>query len=157
VFDLDQHGGAPILSIFGGKITTYRKLAEHALEKLDLTEGKSWTGTTPLPGGDIDPARFDTFFADCMARYAWFGPEGIRRLCRAYGTRIDHVLGKANGLEDLGEHFGGDLYAAELDYLVREEFACSADDVLWRRSKLGLRLDQADQARVKTWFADRLS
>ena len=153
VFDLDSEGGAPILSIFGGKITTYRKLAEHALQKLGLAEGESWTGSAKLPGGDIDPARFDNFFAECMAKYPWFGPEGVRRLCRAYGTRIDAILGGANGLEDLGEHFGGDLYEAELRYLAEHEFASSAEDVLWRRSKLGLHLDKAAQAQVAEWFA----
>lgn len=152
VFDLDESDGAPILSIFGGKITTYRKLAEHALQKLGLAEGESWTGRTPLPGGDIDPARFDTFFAESMAKYPWFGPEGVRRLCRAYGTRIDAILGGANGLEDLGEHMGGDLYEAELRYLVKHEFARDAEDVLWRRSKLGLHLDKAAQERVAAWF-----
>lgn len=157
VFDLEQDGGAPILSIFGGKITTYRKLAEHALNKLGLAEGESWTGSTPLPGGDIDPARFDSFFAESMARYPWFGPEGVRRLCRAYGTRIDRILGKANGLEDLGQHMGGDLYEAELCYLAEHEFARSAEDVLWRRSKLGLHLDKPAQARVAAWFEARAS
>lgn len=155
VFDLEQEGGAPILSIFGGKITTYRKLAEHALQKLGLADGPGWTGETPLPGGKIDPARFDTFFADSMARFPWFGPEGVRRLCRAYGTRIERVLGKANGLEDLGQHMGGDLYEAELDYLAEVEFARTAEDALWRRSKLGLHLDKEAQARVEHWFAER--
>ncbi|RGP41344.1 Glycerol-3-phosphate dehydrogenase [Altererythrobacter insulae] len=152
VFDLDEDGGAPILSIFGGKITTYRKLAEHALVKLGLAEGESWTGSTALPGGNIDPARFDTFFAESMSKFPWFGPEGVRRLCRAYGTNIDAILGKANGLEDLGEHFGSDLYEAELRYLVENEFALSAEDVLWRRSKLGLHLDKAASDRVSAWF-----
>lgn len=157
VFDLDREGGAPILSIFGGKITTYRKLAEHSLQKLGLAEGEGWTGNTPLPGGDIDPARFDSFFVDCISRYPWFGPEGMRRLCRAYGTRIDRILAKANGLEDLGQHMGGDLYEAELNYLVEQEFARTAEDVLWRRSKLGLHLDKPAQARVAEWFAARFN
>lgn len=157
VFDLDSEGGAPILSIFGGKITTYRKLAEHAMQKLGLAKGESWTGTTALPGGEIDPARFDTFLAEAMARYPWFGPEGIRRLARAYGTRIDRVLGKASGLEDLGAHFGGDLYEAELRYLVEHEFARTAEDVLWRRSKLGLHLEKDARTRVAEWFTARFA
>ena len=155
VFDLDREGGAPILSIFGGKITTYRKLAEHALQKLGGFGDGSWTANEPLPGGDIDPARFDTFYAECMASFGWFGPEGVHRLARSYGTRIGEVLGQANSLEDLGVHMGGDLYAAELEYQVREEFAMTAEDVLWRRSKLGLHLDEAAQARVAEWFAAR--
>ena len=156
VFDLDAPDGAPpILSIFGGKITTYRKLAEHALKKLGGFGDGSWTANVPLPGGDIDPARFDHFFAECMGRYGWFGPEGIHRLARSYGTRISQVLGQAESIDQLGAHMGGNLYAAELEYLVHEEFAASAEDVLWRRSKLGLHLDQAAQTRVADWFAAR--
>ena len=77
------------------------------------------------------------------------------RLARAYGTRIDNILGEADGLEDLGAHMGGDLYAAELQYLVEQEFACTAEDVLWRRSKLGLHLDAEAQEHVTRWFAAR--
>ncbi|XUU60764.1 glycerol-3-phosphate dehydrogenase [Erythrobacter sp. HA6-11] len=152
VFALDEDG-PPILSIFGGKITTYRKLAEHALEKLGLGDGESWTAKADLPGGDIDPARFDEFFIECMTRYPWFGPDGILRLARAYGTRLDQILGDANGLEDLGEHFGGDLYEAELRYLIDHEFVTTAEDVLWRRSKLELHLDETAKARIADWFA----
>ncbi|VVS99030.1 glycerol-3-phosphate dehydrogenase [Erythrobacter sp. EC-HK427] len=155
VFALDEDGGAPILSIFGGKITTYRKLAEHALEKMGLSGGDSWTASRPLPGGDIDPAHFDTFVGDMCAAFPWFPEAGVLRLARAYGTRMDRILGKAQGLNDLGQHMGGDLYAAELDYLVAEEFVRSPDDVLWRRSKLGLHLDVAAQQRVRDWFASR--
>lgn len=154
VFALDEDG-PPILSIFGGKITTYRKLAEHALEKLGLGSGESWTANTDLPGGDIDPARFDEFFVHCITRYPWFGPDGIRRLARAYGTRMDRILGHANGLEELGEHFGDDFYEAELQYLVEHEFAANAEDVLWRRSKLELHLDDAAKARIRDWFDRR--
>lgn len=155
VFELDEGQGAPVLSIFGGKITTYRKLAEHALAKLGFGKGQSWTASTALPGGEIDPARFDHFLAEKLALYPWFGPENVRRLCRAYGTRIDEILGDAEAHTDLGQHFGGDLYEAELRYLVGEEFARSAEDVLWRRSKLGLHLDEAAQQRVADWFATR--
>ena len=153
VFDLDTNGGAPILSIFGGKITTYRKLAEHALEKLGDIGGKAWTADTPLPGGDIDPTGFDSFLADISTRYPWFDPAGLHRLARAYGTRIPVLFGDSTGLDELGLHMGGDLYERELEYLVEHEFACSAEDVLWRRSKLGLHLDPAAQARVADWFA----
>ncbi len=154
VFELDNDDGKPpILSIFGGKITTYRKLAEHALEKIGGFGDGSWTADEHLPGGNIDPARFDTFFVECMTDYGWFGPEGILRLARAYGSNISRVLGNANGLEDLGDFMGGDLYARELEYLVEHEFARTAEDVLWRRSKLGLHLDQAAQDNVQAWFA----
>ncbi len=155
VFELDKDGGAPILSIFGGKITTYRKLAEHALEKLGGFGGRSWTANEPLPGGDMEAAGFDQFVADCQQQYSWFPAAGIHRLARAYGTRIDRILDKAQSPGDLGPHMGGDLYVAELEYLVREEFVTAADDVLWRRSKLGLHLDHSAQARVADWFAQR--
>ncbi len=155
VFELDEgeDGSKPaLLSIFGGKITTYRKLAEHAIEKLALP-GSSWTADRALPGGDIPVAEFDQQLAQLQSRYHWFPPEGVRRLLRAYGTRIDYILGEANGLNDLGPHMGGDLYARELEYLAEHEFALSADDVLWRRSKLKLHLDEAAQQRVRDWFA----
>jgi len=152
VFELDKHGGAPILSIFGGKITTYRKLAEHALAKLGTFGGQGWTADEALPGGDINPEQFDRFVAEACKRYPWFPPAGVLRLARAYGTRLDRVFGSAKSLADLGAHMGGDLYAAELEYLVREEFVTEADDALWRRSKLGLHLNDAERANVSDWF-----
>ena len=156
VFELDDKDGAPpILSIFGGKITTYRKLAEHALEKIGGFGDRSWTADACLPGGDIDPARFDSFFAEKMAQYPWFDPEGLRRLLRAYGTRIDRIMGSSADAGDLGQHFGATLYEAELQYLVEEEFAASAEDVLWRRSKLGLHIDGEGLERVADWFSAR--
>ena len=152
-FDLDTDGGAPILSIFGGKITTYRKLAEHALEKLGSLGGRSWTAEADLPGGDFDPQAFDDLVDELRDRFPWFTPEGLHRLARAYGTRTYALLGDAQGLNDLGQHIGGDVYARELEYLARHEFARSAEDVLWRRSKLGLHLDEGAKARLADWFA----
>ncbi|MEE4204893.1 MAG: glycerol-3-phosphate dehydrogenase [Erythrobacter sp.] len=156
-FELDRGtdgNGPPLLSIFGGKITTYRKLAEHALEELRIG-GIEWTADAALPGGDIDPVRFEDFVREQAARYPFVEAPTIRRLARAYGTRMDAVLGDAKGTNDLGQHMGGDLYAAELEYLAREEFARSAEDVLKRRSKLYLHLDDAAQARVAAWFESR--
>jgi len=155
VFELD--GGAngdqpPLLSIFGGKITTYRKLAEHALEKLGVP-GASWTASKALPGGEIDPERYEEFVAQSATAHPWLPDGAIERLVRAYGSRINDVLGGAQGLNDLGPHLGGDLYARELEYLVANEFVTSAEDVLWRRSKLGLHLDADAQQRVRDWFA----
>lgn len=155
VFELDRgsDGAAPpILSIFGGKITTYRKLAEHALARLGVA-GKAWTASQPLPGGEIDPARFEAFVADQRRRWPWLGPQMNRRLARAYGTRMARILAGATAHGDLGTHMGGGLYSAELAYLVQHEFARTADDVLWRRSKLGLHLSDEEQERVKDWFA----
>ncbi|MFL0355953.1 glycerol-3-phosphate dehydrogenase [Erythrobacter sp. GH1-10] len=159
VFELDKgaDGGAPaLLSIFGGKITTYRKLAAHALEKLGVS-GDAWTAKEDLPGGDFAPEQFDAKLAEYQARYDWFPPESIRRLFRAYGTRIDRVMGDAQGINDLGQHLGGDLYARELEYLVEHEFARSAEDVLWRRSKLRLHLDEEAQELVRDWFAREMA
>ena len=153
VFEMQEEGGAPILSIFGGKITTYRKLAEHALDKMGWPQTEGWTAQADLPGGDIDPTGFDAFVAKADTQYPWFGPGGVRRLARAYGTRLHTILSGAQSTADLGQHFGRDLYARELEYLVREEFASTADDALWRRSKLGLHLSQAERAQVEQWFA----
>ncbi|MEM8726073.1 MAG: glycerol-3-phosphate dehydrogenase, partial [Pseudomonadota bacterium] len=152
--DTDQSGAKapPILSIFGGKITTYRKLAEHALKRLGKGD-TSWTVDAALPGGDIDPMHFDAFVSDLAARYPWLPDDAALRLARAYGTRVEALLGSAQGLNDLGQHLGGDLYARELEYLFEHEFACDAEDVLWRRSKLGLHLDETEQQRVRDWFA----
>jgi glycerol-3-phosphate dehydrogenase len=151
--DRGSDGAAPpILSIFGGKITTYRKLAEHALEQLGVP-GKSWTASMPLPGGDIDPVRFEAFVMDQQRRWPWLGPQMNRRLARSYGTRMARILADATGPNDLGTHMGGGLYSVELAYLVQHEFARSPEDVLWRRSKLGLHLSAEEQARVADWFA----
>ena len=154
VFELDRgaKGDEPaLLSIFGGKITTYRKLAEHAIEKLGIP-GASWTAVEPLPGGEIEPTQFNRFVADMAALYPWLPEETVLRFARAYGTRMLDMLGDARGINDLGEHLGGDLYARELQYLVAHEFARSAEDVLWRRSKLKLHLDAGSQAKVDRWF-----
>ena len=158
VFEVEAKGGAPILSVYGGKITTYRKLAEHALEKLGkhlAIPDEAWTANAPLPGGDMADADFARFLWDAGERHVWLPPEMLLRLGRAYGTRLDTVLRGASSLEEMGEHFGGDLYEEELKYLVAHEFAKSADDVLWRRSKLGMHLSAEAQESVAAWFARR--
>lgn len=160
VLQLDGgNGEPPILSVFGGKITTFRKLAGHALDRLEkagIAGDAAWNSAVPLPGGEgIGPLDFEEFVATCQRRWLWFPPEGTRRLARAYGTRIDRILGPANGLEDMGERLGDDLYEAEVRYLVEHEFARTAEDVLWRRSKLGLHLSPETQERVAEWFAQR--
>ncbi len=153
-FDIDEGKNGdqpPILSIFGGKITTYRKLAEHALKKLGV-DGNSWTADAPLPGGDIEPERYDAFVVEVSQRYNWLPESAVERLCRAYGTRIHILLTGAKSLDDLGPHLGGDLYERELEYLVDQEFVKTAEDVLWRRSKLKLHLSKRAQERVCKWF-----
>ena len=155
VFELDTRRGAPILSIYGGKITTFRRLAEHALKKLakHVAMGEAWTADARLPGGDMPD--FARFLWDASERFEWIPPEMLLRLARAYGTRLDELIGDADGLDGLGHHFGGDLYEAELSYLVEHEFAGCAEDVLWRRSKLGLHLGPDSVAAVERWFAAR--
>ncbi len=160
VFELDKEGGAPILSVYGGKITTYRKLAEHALEKLGrvLTlPRKAWTANAPLPGGDMPDGDFAAFLWRISERYEWLPPEMLLRLARAYGTRIEAVIGSAGSLGELGAHMGGNLYEAELRYLFDAEYARTAQDVLWRRSKLGLHLPVGAQQAVADWFAAQTS
>ena len=156
VFDLDApEGEGPLLSVFGGKLTTYRKLAEHAMAKLAPVLGldeRSWTRDAHLPGGDIPDADFAGFRAELAQRYPFLPEVMLERLAHAYGTRAKRVLGDAGSLGDLGEHVGGDLYARELDYLVREEWARRPEDVLWRRTKLGLFLDEDAEARLRAWF-----
>ena len=162
VFEIDTDagngGGAPILSVYGGKITTYRKLAEHALERLAhhlSIHGGPWTATAPLPGGNMENADFAKFLWDTGERFGWMPPEMLLRLGRAYGTRIDSLIGDATSLADLGIHLGGDLYARELEYLAVHEYAQTAEDVLWRRSKLGMHLSAGAQEAVAEWFAAR--
>ena len=158
VFELETKGGAPILSVYGGKITTYRKLAEHALAKLARhlpVPGEAWTADAPLPGGDMPDADFARFLWDASQHYPWVPPEMLQRLARAYGTRIETVLKGSSALDHLGTCFGGDLYEREVEYLIAQEFACTADDVLWRRSKLGLHLSAETQESLGRWFAAR--
>ena len=156
VFEIDAEDGAPILSVYGGKITTYRKLAEHALEKLAHhieIPSEGWTAAAPLPGGDMERSDFAHFLWQASERHDWLPAEMLLRLCRAYGTRIDLLIDEARSLADLGEHFGGDLYEAELRYLVDHEYARSPEDVLWRRSKLGLHLPEETAEMLANWFA----
>ncbi|WFF41447.1 glycerol-3-phosphate dehydrogenase [Salinicola endophyticus] len=151
---LDTAGGAPLLNVFGGKLTTYRRLAEDAVDQLAPTLGqreKSWTHNGhPLPGGD--DANPQQLVASLQTRHAFLPPAMATRLVFNYGTRALTILGKAKSLADLGEHFGADLYAAEVDYLCEHEWARTAEDILWRRSKLGLRLDDREQRRLADYL-----
>ncbi|GEP03382.1 glycerol-3-phosphate dehydrogenase [Methylobacterium oxalidis] len=149
-------GAAPVLSVFGGKITTYRRLAEHAMEKLrPYYPGlrPAWTGAAPLPGGDMAGADFETFLARFAAHHPFLAPETARRLARAYGTRAERIVADARGIADLGERFEADLTAAEIAYLRREEWARTAEDILWRRTKLGLRTSAEGLARLERHLA----
>jgi glycerol-3-phosphate dehydrogenase len=154
VFDLDTEG-APLLSVFGGKITTYRKLAEHALGKLEpllkLKQGP-WTAGASLPGGDIPEADFEGFIAAAAERWSWLPPDLLRRYGRAYGTRIEQLLDGCEGMKDLGTALGDGLYEVEVDYLMRKEWAQTDQDILWRRSKLGLHVGDETVARLRAWI-----
>lgn len=137
---------APLLSIFGGKITTYRRLAEEALDVLAAGLGDTrpvWTDRSALPGGDIPNANFNAFLADVQRQYSWLPHDLLYRYARAYGTRLHRLLSGMSKMADLGKEFGKGLYEAEVDYLVTQEWARTPEDILWRRSKLGLRTSSA--------------
>jgi glycerol-3-phosphate dehydrogenase len=161
VFELDTPGGAPLLSIYGGKITTYRRLAEEALERLEPYLGgnakarEGWTGKSPLPGGNMDVSALPALTAELQRNCPFLSQEHASRLAHAYGTRAAKILGNAKSLADLGQHFGATLTAAEVSYLMMWEWAVSADDIVWRRSKLGLRLSAAEIATIDEWIATK--
>ncbi len=137
--DLEHINRLPLLSVFGGKITTYRHLAEETVNRLH--EGGAWTATAPLPGGDMPDGNFTAFLKDHARRYPWMPEQLLYRYARAYGTRMDRIVRRRTHIGELGKHFGGQLYEAEVNYLIRNEFARTAEDILWRRSKLGLHLN----------------
>jgi glycerol-3-phosphate dehydrogenase len=151
-------GGAPVLSVFGGKITTYRALAEHALEYLapwcTASRGR-WTEHSALPGGDFPRGGIEAFRAEARRRWPFLAEEHLNRLIRAYGTRLDTVFAHVRSANDLGGRFGGDLTQPEVDYLVREEWARSADDIYWRHSKVGLRATVDDRRRLESYLGLR--
>lgn len=154
VLVLEEGKGAPLLSIFGGKITTYRKLAEAALDKLApfLPPGTPWTARAALPGGNFPCLEFSSLVDELQARYPFLAFGHARRLARAYGTRAYTWLGDAKSQADLGRVFGHDLTEAEVAYLMAEEWACSAEDVLWRRSKLGLRMQAEETEALSSYM-----
>ena len=156
-YALDVHGGdAPLLSVFGGKITTYRKLAEQAVDKLAPLLGNQaprWTARAFLPGGDLPAANFAPFLRTVEKRYPWL-PASLRlRYARAYGTRIHILLKNATSLADLGEELFPQLYEREADYLYQHEWARTVEDILWRRTKLGLHRPDDAAVRLYNWLA----
>jgi len=158
VFELDTPGGAPLLSIYGGKITTYRRLAEEALERLSpylrsAIARKGWTGKTPLPGGDLDVSAIVALAAELQRNYPFLASAHANRLAHAYGTRATRWLGTAKSMADLGQSFGATLTANEVSYLMSSEWALTAEDIVWRRSKLGLRMSAAEITALDDWIA----
>lgn len=152
----DDQGAAPLLSVFGGKLTTYRKLAEHAMEKLakfypDATG--AWTRDAVLPGGNFSGSR-DDYAASLRRKYSFLTESLARRYSRTYGSQSEKLLAGATSLQALGQDFGHGLYEAELRYLIQHEWVVEADDALWRRTKLGMWLDAGQQERVSQWLAE---
>ncbi|KAA2238303.1 glycerol-3-phosphate dehydrogenase [Salinarimonas soli] len=157
VLSLDTTGGATMLSVFGGKITTFRRLAEAALERLRghlaAADRPAWTGTAALPGGDFPADGYPALVAQIMREYPFLAPAHAARLVRAYGTWTRRLLGDAKSAADLGQLFGADLTEAEVRHLMREEWARTAKDVLWRRTKLGLRVTPDQAAALDAFMA----
>jgi glycerol-3-phosphate dehydrogenase len=162
VFDVDppepRPDRPPILSVFGGKITTYRKLAEHALDKLAPFFPRmrpAWTATATLPGGDIPGADFARFHSELEARWPDLPAEVLEHLARLYGSDAVRLLDGVRSLGDLGRHFGGTLYEREAVWLIEQEWAVDAEDILSRRTKHGLHLDSAERRAFTAWLTQR--
>ena len=150
-------GQAPLLNVFGGKITTYRRLAESALEKLTQffpqASGK-WTARVAMPGGDFPHDGVEALTARLKAGHPYLSDYWAGRMIRAYGTEAVTVLGGAASVAGLGRDFGGTLTEAEVRWLMTREYARKADDVVWRRSKLGLRMTEDEIAALEVFMAD---
>jgi glycerol-3-phosphate dehydrogenase len=160
VLELDTPGGVPLLSIYGGKITTHRRLAEEVLQRLapylNATKAREgWTAKSPLPGGELDVSAIPALTAELVREYPFLTPAHAGRLAHAYGTRAGKLLGTAKSIADLGQSFGATLTESELRYLMSAEWARTAEDVVWRRSKLGLRLSSDEIAAIDDWMAAR--
>lgn len=161
VLKLDQRADeAPLLNVFGGKLTTYRRLAEHALEKIGEAigaRGGPWTAKSRLPGGDFDATAYPAEVDKLLKVFPFLEQGHAERLVRCYGTDAKEMLAGAKGSEDLGRHFGGSLYECEVRWLIGREWACSAEDVLWRRTKQGLFLTAGEAAELETYMADTVA
>jgi glycerol-3-phosphate dehydrogenase len=148
--------GPPMLGVYGGKITSYRHLSEDAVdllaERLPSLSGSAWTGSTALPGGDFPVDAIDDLIETLTVEYEFLSDEQATRIARAYGTRAQRWLGKARSWDDLGRNFGAGLSEAEIDYLKQAEWATCAEDVLWRRSKLGLHMSEAEREEVREFM-----
>jgi glycerol-3-phosphate dehydrogenase len=150
VLDIAQYKGAPVLSIYGGKITTFRKLAEQAADQVVETlgrGGKAWTSRAYLPGGE-GVADFDTFYKTLRREFSWLPEPLALRLFHAYGSRVRDMLRGYKRVADLGEHLGEGIYEFEVRYLVTVEWAMTAEDILWRRSKLGIHVSDETEKKI---------
>jgi glycerol-3-phosphate dehydrogenase len=161
-FEIDhpRAGAAPALNIFGGKLTTHRRLAEHAMRELCRVMPWPQEGITRseiLPGGDFGPAGKLSLERALKERLPWMPEPQIARYVRQFGMRASDLLEDVKTLKDLGQHFGADLYQCEVDFLMRTEWAVAVDDVIWRRSKVGLRLTYDDVVRLRSYLDGRLA
>jgi glycerol-3-phosphate dehydrogenase len=156
MLDTGPDGKAPLLSVFGGKITTYRRLAEHVMQDLSrwFPDTRPWTHSEALPGGDFGDADFDGLLTDFKRRHPDLLVQWLARLLRRHGMLAAAILAGARKEADLGENFGGGLYEAEVRYLIANEWARDAADVLWRRTKCGLHMTAAQRARVAQFMRD---
>jgi glycerol-3-phosphate dehydrogenase len=158
VLKLENEDGRPaLLNIFGGKLTTYRRLAESAMDLIESAVGRrreDWTEKASLPGGNFPIDGFESLCREYQQHYAFLKPDHLRRLVRAYGTDARHLLAGIGNATGLGRHFGATLYEAEVRYLMDVEWARTAEDVLWRRSKLGLRLSKEEAAVLEIWMGE---
>ena len=148
-------GEAPLLSVFGGKLTTYRKLAESAMAQLTpyFTQIKpSWTASATLPGGE-DMTTPKALSAALVSKHSWLDAAIAKRWAITYGNRSWRLLDGVQGLSDMGEHIGSGLYSREVDYLCSQEWALEAQDILWRRTKLGLFTTAEEQERLTQYMA----
>ncbi|RJF97723.1 glycerol-3-phosphate dehydrogenase [Noviherbaspirillum saxi] len=162
-FEMDADG-PPLLSVFGGKITTFRKLAEEAVDmlapKLPTRSSGAWTAKACMPGGDLfgsqptnqSVLQFDRFVQELQKQYAWLPAALVARYARAYGSRTRMLLAGRTRVGDMGEEIAPGLYVAEVNYLMEHEWAVSAADILWRRSKLGLHLPAGSEAKLDAWM-----
>ena len=159
-FDVDDKDGAVLLSVFGGKITTYRHLAESAMRELapwlPMLAGEGWTATKALPGGDISLDAAARLSGKLKSDYPFLSDESAERIGRAYGTRATNWLGGARAMADLGTDFGAGLTIAEVDYLIGSEWALCADDILWRRSKLGLNAKELNISELENYISENI-
>ena len=157
VLKVDQSAGAPVLNVFGGKITTYRRLAETALQKIEPFFGKNdkpWTAGVALPGGDFPVDGVHALKDRLRDAYPFLSVRWADRLIKAYGNEAFDMLGDAKTAEDLGRDFGATLTEREVKWMVRNEFAHTANDIVWRRSKLGLRLSAQEIAKLDAWLTE---
>ncbi len=153
--DLDTSRPAPILSVFGGKLTTYRMLSKHAVDKITgMRKNSGWTAKSPLPGGNLGNRELSAFITAQRAKYKFLPEDLLERYARSYGTLMDVMLDGIESVKAMGRDFGSGLYECEVKYLVAHEFAKTAEDILWRRSKLGLHAEKRTALALESAMSD---